>query len=183
MRDRNFQAGLFPNGTAVLKIADHRLLSYCDGGIFICRVNNSVSGHSQEKKFTLTINGMYIDECTILQILILASPIAVDSPPSPDRPFLIKAQSTSLTIGWSEATCNGGHTVNNFNIRFIQSSSYTYTYIRDIDPLRRNYTITRLQANTDYSFSIQAVNLRAQSSSYSSSFSATTLPPGRHSSL
>jgi hypothetical protein len=58
VRDRNFQAGHFPNGTAVLKIADYRLLSYCDGGVFVCHVNNSVSGHSQKKKFTLTINSM-----------------------------------------------------------------------------------------------------------------------------
>ena len=58
VRDRNFQAGQFPNGTAVLKIADYRPLSYCDGGVFICHVNNSVSGHSQEKKFTLTINSI-----------------------------------------------------------------------------------------------------------------------------
>ena len=58
VRDRNFQVGQFSNGTAVLKIADYRPLSYCDGGVFICHVNNSVSGHSQEKKFTLTINSM-----------------------------------------------------------------------------------------------------------------------------
>ena len=72
--------------------------------------------------------------------------------------------------------------MNNFNIRFNRRSSYrsSYTYIRDIDPARRNHTITGLQANTDYSFSVQAVNLNARSSSYSTSLSATTLPPGRH---
>ena len=73
--------------------------------------------------------------------------------------------------------------MNNFNIRYRHSygSSYSrsYSYIRDIDPVRRNYTITGLQINTYYSFSIQAVNWRAHSSSYSTSFSATTLPPGR----
>ena len=60
VRDRNFHVGHYPsNGTAVLKIADYRPLSYCDGGIFTCRVNNSVSGHSQEKNFTLIINSTY----------------------------------------------------------------------------------------------------------------------------
>ena len=55
--NRNFQVGHFPqNATAVLKIADYRQLSYCDGGVFICRVVNNNTGHSQEKKFTLTIN-------------------------------------------------------------------------------------------------------------------------------
>ena len=73
--------------------------------------------------------------------------------------------------------------MNNFIIRYrtTYSSSYSsYTYIRDIDPALRNYTVTGLQTNTYYSFSVQAVNLGAQSSSYSSSFSAATLPPGRY---
>ena len=59
VRDRNFQVGHFSNGTAVLKIADQRPLSYCDGGIFTCRVINTASNHSQEKNFTLTINSKF----------------------------------------------------------------------------------------------------------------------------
>ena len=181
VRDRNFQVGHFPNETAVLKIADYRPLSDCDGGIFTCSVVNRVSGHSQKKNFTLTINSMHKhkQECNSFDALFTITA----SPPAPGQPFLIKAQSTSLIIGWSEATCSGGHAVNSFNIRYHRSygSSYSssYSYIRDIDPVRRNYTITGLQINTYYSFSIQAVNWRAQSSSYSTSFSATTLPPGR----
>ena len=69
--------------------------------------------------------------------------------------------------------------MNNFNIRYNRNFGYSsYTTIRDIDPARRNYTITGLQTNTYYSFSVQAVNLNARSSSYSTSLSATTLPPG-----
>lgn len=57
VRDSNFQVGYLPwNGTAVLKIADYRLLHYCDGGTFTCRVVDSDSGHSQEKNFTLIID-------------------------------------------------------------------------------------------------------------------------------
>ena len=62
VRDRNFQVGNFPNETAVLKIADYRPLSYCDGGTFTCSVVNRASGHSQKKNFTLTINSyVYIN--------------------------------------------------------------------------------------------------------------------------
>ena len=56
VRDRNFHAGHFSNGTAVLKIADNRPLSYCDGGVYSCRVVNADSGRFQTKNFTLTIN-------------------------------------------------------------------------------------------------------------------------------
>lgn len=107
--------------------------------------------------------------------------IITDAPPSPDRPFLIKAQSTNIIIGWSETPCNGGHAVNSFNIRYRRTYSSTYssyTYIRGIDPALRNYTIIGLSTDTYYSFSVAAVNLAARSSPYSSTLSATTFPPG-----
>ena len=128
-----------------------------------------------------------LDEFTsyIEIVFIVISFPNLASPPAPGKPYLIKAQSSSITIGWHEAACNGGHTVNNFVIQYRQSSSsnyYSYTYIRNIEPARRNYTVVGLQSSTYYSFSIQAVNLLSSSSSYSSSLSATTLPPGWYSS-
>ena len=109
----------------------------------------------------------------------------IDSPLQPGQPFAISVQSTSITIGWTETFCNGGHTVTSFTIRHRRDSGssysyyYSYNYIRDIDPSRRNYTITGLQSNTYYSISVQSVDLYAVSSSFSSAVSVTTLPPGR----
>lgn len=72
VRDRNFHAGHFSNGTAVLKIAENRPLSYCDGGVYTCRVVNADSGHSQTKNFTLTINSRLSLQCiTSTHCLIL----------------------------------------------------------------------------------------------------------------
>ena len=55
-RDRNFRAGHFSNGTAVLQIADTRPLSYCDGGTYTCRVVNDTTLHYETRNFTLVIN-------------------------------------------------------------------------------------------------------------------------------
>ena len=55
VRDRSFRVGHFPNGTAVLQIADDRPLSYCDGGTYTCVVN-ATSGYSETRNFTLFIN-------------------------------------------------------------------------------------------------------------------------------
>ena len=55
---RNFRAGHFPNGTAVLQIADNRLLSYCDGGTYTCVVNTT-SGYFETRNFTLIINSKF----------------------------------------------------------------------------------------------------------------------------
>ena len=107
----------------------------------------------------------------------------IGSPSPPNRPFVISVQSTSITIGWTEASCNGGHTVTSFTIRHRRGSGssyyYSYNYIRDIDPIQRNYTITGLQSNTYYSISVQIVNLYGVSSVFSSAVSVSTLPPGK----
>ena len=54
VRDRNFRAGHFSNGTAMLQIAHFRPLSYCDGGNFTCVVNASAD-HYETKNFSLLI--------------------------------------------------------------------------------------------------------------------------------
>lgn len=109
-------------------------------------------------------------------------PIIIDSPPTPGRPFEVKAQSTSITIGWSESYCDGGHPIVSFDIQYYQTSGYYYNRntIRNIDPTRRNYTITGLQSSTFYSFIVRAVSVNSQTSSYSSSISISTLAPGTY---
>ena len=55
VRDRNFRAGHFPNGTAMLQIAHYRRLSYCDGGNYTCIINTT-SGHYETRTFNLIID-------------------------------------------------------------------------------------------------------------------------------
>ena len=105
----------------------------------------------------------------------------LDSPPTPGQPFEIKAQSTSITIGWSESYCDGGHPIVSFDIRYYESSDYySRRTIQNIDPMRRNYTITDLQSSTYYRFQVRANSVNSRTSSYSSSsLSISTLAPGR----
>ena len=98
------------------------------------------------------------------------------APPAPGRPFIIKAQSTSVTIGWPEY-CTGGHTLSSFTIQYREViGSFSYHYVRNIDPSQRSYTITELETRTQYSFRVQAVSTRT--SSYSLTATASTLAPG-----
>lgn len=53
--DRNFKAGHFSNGSAVLQIAEYRSLSYCDGGNYTC-IANSSSGQLERRTFMLVID-------------------------------------------------------------------------------------------------------------------------------
>ena len=55
VRNRNFIVDYFPNGTAVLKIAETLPLNYCDGGIYTCIVNTTT--HFEMRNFSLIING------------------------------------------------------------------------------------------------------------------------------
>jgi hypothetical protein len=55
--DRNIREGHYANGTTVLQIANDRRLSYCDAGVYTCKVNTT-SGREHTKNFTLLINGM-----------------------------------------------------------------------------------------------------------------------------
>ena len=64
VRDRNFRAGHYPNGTAMLQIADYRRLSYCDGGNYTC-IANSTSGAYEKRNFSLIIG------CKLLWLYIV----------------------------------------------------------------------------------------------------------------
>ena len=55
-RNRNLKVTRSSDGTAVLRIADYRPLSYCDGGTYTCIVNATTSDHFETKDFTLVIN-------------------------------------------------------------------------------------------------------------------------------
>ena len=115
---------------------------------------------------------------TIINLSILF--VHAASPPAPGRPYVIRAQSTSITIGWPEV-CDGGHGLRSFTIRYDRVVGYySYRYVRNIDPSRRNYTVTGLVSSTQYSFWVQAVSLNSRTSSYSSSMSTYTLAPGMH---
>ena len=101
------------------------------------------------------------------------------SPPTPGQPFEIKAQSTSITVGWSQSYCDGGHPIISFNIRYDQLTGYfPYRTIQNIDPTQRNYTITGLQSSTFYTFRVRSISANSRTSSYSSSASIATLAPG-----
>ena len=101
------------------------------------------------------------------------------SPPTPGRPFEIKAQSTSITVGWSESSCVGGHPITSFDLQYDQLTGYFIARtIRNIDPTQRNYTVTGLQSSRFYTFRVRSVSVNSRTSSYSSSASIATLAPG-----
>ena len=103
-------------------------------------------------------------------------------PPPLGRPSAIKRQSMSITIGLSDLICDGGHTISSFTIRYkMQSYFSTFRYIRNIDPNRRNYTITELEPSSLYAFQVRAVNVDSIGSYFSSRLFVSTLPPGKYS--
>ena len=114
-----------------------------------------------------------------MPVFLKLSKLIIDSPPAPGRPFEVTAQSTSITIGWSESYCDGGHPIKSFEIQYYEASEYySRRTIQYIDPTRRNYTITGLHPSTSYSFSIRAVSMNSQTSSYTPFRSVSTLEPG-----
>ena len=93
---------------------------------------------------------------------------------------MIKTQSMSIIIGWSDLLCDGGHTIRSFTIRNRMQTYFSYFhYIRNIDPTLRNYTITGLEPNSLYSIQVQTVNTGSIGSSFSSPRFVSTLPPGK----
>ena len=60
---RYLQVTYFPNGTAVLKIAENRSVHYCDGGTFTCIARSA--NRTESRNFTLIINSMYSYKCMI----------------------------------------------------------------------------------------------------------------------
>ena len=103
-----------------------------------------------------------------------------DSPPSPSRPSAFEIKSTSITIDWSQSTCDGGHITKAFNIRYRSPNSpfSTYSYITVVDSSQRRHKITGLSPSTLYEFSVQTITFDTRISSYSLKGSFSTLPPG-----
>ena len=127
---------------------------------------------------SLTVRKLYL--CNIAPFNLPLSSSILATPPSPGQPFLVKAQSTSITIGWSETACDGGHPLLSFNLQYDKVYGYFPSRtIRNIDPTRRNYTITGLTSNTYYRFKVQAVSVNSRTSFYSSTVSIYTLAPGK----
>ena len=147
--------------------------------------HETISGSSLKKKNFLGGKGAFIallilkfNESTVHTLALIFLYILPASPPRPGRPYLIKAQSTSITIGWPEI-CAGGHSIRSYTIRYDRTIGYySYRYIRGVNPAKRNYTITGLESNTQYSFQVQVVSPYSRTSTYSFSLSISTLPPG-----
>ena len=57
--DRNIRQANHANGTAILQIANGRLVGYCDAGVYTCRAV-STSGVIQERTFRLRINSKWL---------------------------------------------------------------------------------------------------------------------------
>ena len=106
------------------------------------------------------------------------------APPAPSRPFLIHATSTSVTIGWDEPECDGGHALVEFTIQYyVQTTTFSFVrnnmLIRNIGPDVRNWTISGLDPETTYGFEVRVSSADFTISRYSTSRFITTLPPGR----
>ena len=105
------------------------------------------------------------------------------TPPTPERPVVRNVTSNTVSFKWPKYECGGGHDVQFFNIRvgyyiYFFSSFMIYRYIYSIDARFSRYTVTGLSSSSTYYLSIQAVGKDNVLSSYSSSSSFLTLPPG-----
>ena len=112
------------------------------------------------------------------------SHVHVGQLPPPDGLFIIDRKSTNVTIGWSVSGCRGGHTLTSFTIEYQRTLNtnnfFPILNVRDVNPNRRNFTITDLDSNVFYSFRVQVLNENLTSSAYSLPISISTLPPGSH---
>lgn len=101
-------------------------------------------------------------------------------PPSPSRPSASEIKSTSIQIYWSQSVCDGGHIPRVFNIRYrgLNTGSNAFSYISVLASSQKTYTFTDLFPSTVYEFSVQTITFDSRISSYSSTASFTTLPPG-----
>ena len=114
------------------------------------------------------------------EVLSVFSIIA--SPPSPGVPFSIEVGSTWITLGWSESSCDGGHVITEFILRYQKEvPDYyvsTYDYIYGISPALRNYTVYNLDPETSYIFSVQALSTEYEPSDFSDERAISTWREG-----
>ena len=109
--------------------------------------------------------------------------VSVDAPPSPGSPFFVAVGSTWVTLGWTELSCDGGHTINELIIRYKEESDdvvTSYNYVYNLDPSLRNYTIHNLEPETPYTFAVQAVSAEFLPSPFSDNSTVNTLLPGTY---
>lgn len=92
--------------------------------------------------------------------------------------------STWVTLGWYELSCDGGHTITEFIIRYQKDVSEhyisSYEFIYGLSPSQLNYTIHNLDADTAYRFSIQALSAEFQPSAFSEERIINTAAPGMY---
>ena len=102
--------------------------------------------------------------------------------PAPSAPYTISVTSTSITLGWDEPVCDGGHGVASFNIEYTTGTSpFSLTEeILGIDGSQHNYTVAGLEPETAYMFRIQAISVDLAAGSFSPRKALRTLPPGTH---
>ena len=87
-----------------------------------------------------------------------------------------------MTLGWSELSCDGGHTIDELVVRYKETndlSTSSYRYFYDLDPALRNYTIHNLEPETPYTFAVQAISSEFLPSPFSDENSINTLIPGK----
>lgn len=121
-----------------------------------------------------------------LNIVIFFTYHLPDTPPAPSRPSAMEVKQDSITIKWDESQCNGGHIIQSFTIRYLETDSNpffpffgSFRFLRNIDPTQRNFTITDLDPETSYTIAVQAISVDGRASLYSSSAEILTLPPGK----
>ena len=109
--------------------------------------------------------------------------MSIDSPPAPSSPYIISLGSTWVELGWDELSCDGGHAITEFIIRYQKEVSdfyvSSYSYVYGLDSALRSYIIYNLDPETDYSFSVQALSAEFQSSSFSEERTISTLLAGK----
>lgn len=87
-------------------------------------------------------------------------------------------------LGWSELSCDGGHTIDQLTIRYKEETDEllvsSYRYLYNLNPSLRNYTIQNLEPETPYTFAVQAVSAEFLPSHFSDESTINTLLPGNH---
>lgn len=92
------------------------------------------------------------------------------------------AGNTSAKITWQMPAYKGGP-LTRYRIKWIETSNYGYSVATDIGPvngiLPTSYTVTHLQNNKNYIFSVRAYNIAGHSpeSTYSTPITPITQPP------
>ncbi len=111
------------------------------------------------------------------------SNIFSDVPPRPGSPVPLRVTSSTVTLEWDENSCNGGHRITGFTIRYQKTYQEffiaTNMYVYNIDPELQNYTVFGLEAYVSYNFSIQAISDEFRASAFSFENIITTLPSGK----